>query len=134
LDGARRDGPWLAAGPIRPALRSCHADGVFRVGNLAGEAHPVIAEGISMAIQSGWLLSRALDGCDLADADARDRAGARYHAAWRRQFSTRIRAANAFAHLAMRPTRFAGLGGLIAAMPGTLTFGARLSGKVKPLC
>ena len=134
LEGARREGPWLAAGPIRPALRPCYADGVFRVGNLAGEAHPVIAEGISMAIQSGWLLSRALDGCDPAMAEARDRAGARYQAAWRRQFSTRIRAANAFAHLAMRPARFAGLGGLIAAMPGTLTLGARLSGKVKPVC
>ena len=134
LHGARSDGPWLAAGPIRPALRPCYADGVFRVGNLAGEAHPVIAEGISMAIQSGWLLSRALDGCDLADAGARDRAGALYHKAWRKQFSTRIRAANAFAQLAMRPARFASLGGVIAAMPASLTLGARLSGKVKPLC
>jgi len=67
------------------------------------------------------------------DAQARDAAGARYQAAWRRQFSTRIRAANAFANLAMRPDRFAALGRVIAAMPATLTLGARLSGKVKPL-
>ncbi len=134
LGPATRDGPWLAAGPIRPALRPCYADGIYRVGNLAGEAHPVIAEGISMAIQSGWLLSRALTGLDPTDARARDAAGASYHAAWRRQFSTRIRAANAFANLAMRPDRFAGLGRVIAAVPATLTLGARLSGKVKPVC
>ena len=134
LAGAALDGPWLAAGPIRPALRPCYAEGIFRVGNLAGEAHPVIAEGISMAIQSGWLLSRALAGVDVADRAARDAAAARYQAAWRRQFSTRIRAANAFAGLAMRPERFAGLGRVIAAVPATLTLGARLSGKSKVLC
>ncbi|GAD54390.1 FAD dependent oxidoreductase [Limimaricola cinnabarinus LL-001] len=133
LGGAVLDGPWLAAGPIRPALRPCYAEGIYRVGNLAGEAHPVIAEGISMAIQSGWLLSRVLSEIDVHDARARDAAGARYQAAWRRQFSTRIRAANAFANLAMRPDRFAALGRVIAAMPATLTLGARLSGKVKPL-
>ncbi|SDY92523.1 NAD(P)/FAD-dependent oxidoreductase [Citreimonas salinaria] len=133
LDGAKLSGPWLGAGPIRPDLRPCYADGIFRVGNLAGEAHPVIAEGISMAIQSGWLLSRAFEECDSVDRKARDRAGARYQAMWRRQFSTRIRAANAFANLAMRPERFAGLGRLISTVPATLTLGAWLSGKVKPV-
>ena len=60
LAGARRDGPWLAAGPIRPGIRLQCRDGIFPVGNAAGEAHPVIAEGISIALQSAWLLARYL--------------------------------------------------------------------------
>ena len=43
---------WLSAGPIRPGFRSRFKDGVFIVGNAAGESHPIIAEGISMASQS----------------------------------------------------------------------------------
>ncbi len=63
----------------------------------------MIAEGISMAIQSGWLLAQALDGRDLGDARARAAAGDAYRRAWTRQFGGRIRAANLFAALAMRP-------------------------------
>ncbi|MFL5259917.1 MAG: NAD(P)/FAD-dependent oxidoreductase, partial [Hyphomicrobiales bacterium] len=51
LQYAWADGPWLAAGPIQPGIRRPHAR-VFFTGNLAGEAHPIVAEGISMAIQS----------------------------------------------------------------------------------
>ena len=60
LAGAELDGPWLAAGPIHPGIRAGYDQGIFRVGNIAGESHPVIAEGISMALQSGWLLAREL--------------------------------------------------------------------------
>jgi flavin-dependent dehydrogenase len=62
LGTARRDGAWLASGPIRPGVRIDEADGsgVFRIGNAAGEAHPIIGEGISMAMQSAWLLSARL--------------------------------------------------------------------------
>ncbi len=38
--------------------------GVYPLGNLAGEAHPVIAEGISMAMQSAWLLVREMTASD----------------------------------------------------------------------
>src|SRR5262249_20095406 len=52
LAGSRRLGDWMAAGPIRPGVRLRTPPGFFAVGNAAGEAHPVIAEGISMAMQS----------------------------------------------------------------------------------
>ena len=69
--GARREGAWLSAGPIRPGIRRLRADGVFAVGNAAGEAHPIIAEGISMAIQSAWLLCvRLLRGARRRSDDA----------------------------------------------------------------
>lgn len=126
-------GPWLAAGPIRPGIRSGHADDIFRVGNVAGESHPIIAEGISMAIQSGWLLAQAL-GTDTAPSRAaRLEAGRRYESAWRRQFAGRIRAADLFAKIALHAPSAAMAGALIAAVPPILTLGARLSGKVKPI-
>ncbi|WP_062203360.1 NAD(P)/FAD-dependent oxidoreductase [Aureimonas sp. AU12] len=126
-------GPWLAAGPIRPGIRAAYADDIFRVGNVAGESHPIIAEGISMAIQSGWLLAQAL-GTDTAPSRAaRQRAGKRYEAAWRRQFAGRIRAAGLFAGIALHAPSAAVAGALIAAAPAILTLGARLSGKTKPI-
>lgn len=126
-------GPWLAAGPIRPGLRPGYADDIFRVGNVAGEAHPIIAEGISMAVQSGWLLAEAMGSAPPRDIDARVAIGRRYEAAWRRQFALRIRAAGVFAALAIRPSTARAAGALIAAMPPILTLGAGLSGKAKPL-
>ncbi|RWG63966.1 FAD-dependent oxidoreductase, partial [Mesorhizobium sp.] len=62
LADARLDGPWLAAGPIRPGIRAGYEADIFRVGNVAGESHPIIAEGISMALQSGWLVAQELGG------------------------------------------------------------------------
>ena len=50
LTGASRDDAWLAAGPIDPGVRLRADDTVFRIGNAAGEAHPIIGEGISMAL------------------------------------------------------------------------------------
>ena len=56
--GAERvEGPWLASGPLRPGIRLGQGDGVFRVGNAAGEAHPIVGEGISMALQSAFVLA-----------------------------------------------------------------------------
>src|SRR5207253_2767244 len=60
LEGARMEDDWLSAGPIRPGIRHCGLDGIFLVGNAAGEAHPVVAEGIGMAMQSAWLLCECL--------------------------------------------------------------------------
>ena len=127
------EGSWLAAGPIRPGIRPRYADDIFRVGNLAGEAHPLIAEGISMAIQSGWLLASELARCNIHDRAARQRAGHRYAALWRRQFLLRIMAAGLFARIAALPRSATFIEPLVGAFPRILTFGAELSGKTKAL-
>ena len=119
LGGAALEGNFLSTGPIHPGIRSRHADGVFFVGNSVGEAHPIIAEGISMAIQGGALLSRLL----IAGREGE------YAGAWHRRFATRIHAASLFAHLAMRSDTRAVCRVLIALFPGLLDWGARLSGK-----
>jgi flavin-dependent dehydrogenase len=120
LQGAKLEGGFLSTGPIHPGIRPRHADGVFFTGNIAGEAHPVIAEGISMAIQSSHLLARLLVA----------HRGERYAREWRRAFAPRLHAAAAIANLATRrPTRAAALV-LVRALPGLLGAGARLSGKL----
>ncbi|HKU64633.1 MAG TPA: NAD(P)/FAD-dependent oxidoreductase [Rhizomicrobium sp.] len=119
LDGAALEGSFLATGPIHPGIRKRQDDGVFFSGNIAGEAHPVIAEGISMAIQSSGLLAKLLIA----------RRGEDYAREWTRRFAPRIRAASLFAHLAMNGAgRLAGLAVLRTA-PGLLDLGARISGK-----
>jgi flavin-dependent dehydrogenase len=120
LHDARMEGSFLSTGPIHPGIRARQADGIFFTGNIAGEAHPVIAEGISMAIQSSALLARLLIA----------HRGDQYANKWRRAFAPRLYAAAAIANLAMRrPTRAAGLA-LVRAVPGLLGAGARLSGKL----
>ncbi len=123
------DDGWLAAGPIRPGIRPACADGIFRVGNLAGESHPIIAEGISMAIQSGWLLAAEMKNVGFLDRAACEAAGRRYSAAWRKQFRLRIAAAAGFAKSLAFPGSVAAIAPLVERLPGILTFGARLSGK-----
>ena len=133
LDKAVRDEPWLSAGPIRPGLRPCYRDGIFVVGNAAGEAHPVVAEGISMAVQSAWLLTRRLIAArtQLHNRRVADEVGRLYEAEWRRCFAPRIRAAAAVAHWAMRPNLVAATIPFLRRWPGLLTWGARLSGKAR---
>ena len=41
-------------GGVRVHLRD--GDSIFRIGNAAAEAHPILGEGMSMAMQSAWLL------------------------------------------------------------------------------
>ena len=101
LAGARRDGPWLASGPLAPGIRTGVADGVLRVGNAGAEAHPLLGEGMSMALQSAALLAaRLLDPATGIDPrrGARDGAGdaaaasrlleiqRAHHRAFRREF------------------------------------------------
>ena len=126
LEGATLADSWLSAGPIRPGIRRCYADGVFVVGNAAGEAHPVVAEGISMAMQSAWLLTDRL----IAANDERSVARGYTHA-WRRSFVPRICAAAAIAHWAMRPRLVRATLPLLQTWPKLLTLGAWLSGKSK---
>jgi menaquinone-9 beta-reductase len=130
---ASLDGQWLAAGPIRPGIRQRFAGSIFRAGNCAGESHPIIAEGISMALQSGWLLAEALAGADIRDRAALNAAAELYSAAWLRQFSTRIHASSALAAVALNPAGARAMGPLVALMPRLLPLGAALSGKTKAL-
>jgi 2-polyprenyl-6-methoxyphenol hydroxylase-like FAD-dependent oxidoreductase len=131
LAGAERQDNWLATGPIRPGIRCSRQPGLFLVGNAAGEAHPVVAEGISMAMQAGWLLARRLiewrrqgrDRSRLA-AVAED-----YSAVWRRSFGPRLRASMLLAHWAMRPATVTASLPLLHCFPHILSWGARLSGK-----
>jgi len=130
LRGATIDGGWLAAGPIQPGIRDCYARGIFRVGNVAGESHPIIAEGISMALQSGWLLASELARVADWDEAERDAGGHRYAAAWHSQFALRILTASALADLASRPFTAKLMRAFVRAFPASLFLGAQLSGKV----
>jgi flavin-dependent dehydrogenase len=120
LSGSRLDDRWRAAGPIRPGIRATRRGRIFLAGNAAGEAHPVVAEGISMAMQSGWLLATHLI----------DGTGDEYAADWRRLCQPRIVAASLIAHWAMRPGTVAFALPFLRAFPTALTIGARTTGKV----
>ena len=104
------------------------------VGNAAGEAHPIIAEGISMAMQSAWLLCDRLarEKHPLLNASLRE-VGRDYSRAWRRTFAPRMRVAACFAHLAMRPAAVGLLLPLLRLFPTALTLGAGWSGKTTDL-
>jgi flavin-dependent dehydrogenase len=136
LTEASRVGPWLAAGPLRPGVRLGGAcGGAFLIGNAAGEVHPIIGEGISMALQSAWLLCEELTGsadafrCDMRGETRRRHAQRRYAFRWRAYFSRRMRLAACFAHAAMRPALAAPLLPLLRRAPALLGIAARMSGK-----
>jgi flavin-dependent dehydrogenase len=118
-------GQMLAAGPIRPGIRPRYQDGIFFAGNLAGEAHPVIAEGISMAVQASDLLVKHLLAA--GPHGNLEGAGAAYGADWLKRFGPRLVAASCFAHAAMK---LRGMGaGLVKHAPAMLRWGAAISGK-----
>jgi flavin-dependent dehydrogenase len=131
LESASLASPWLAAGPIRPGIRLSAWEGIFLIGNAAGEAHPVIAEGISMAMQSAWLLTQQL----LANPDSLSsqrtlrQVQRQFELDWKRSFARRLRTSALVAHWAMRPNAVTWTSPLLRWLPSILTFGARLSGK-----
>ncbi len=133
LVGAHRDGSWLSVGPLRPGIRIDAAHGLFRVGNAAGETHPLIGEGISMALQSAALLANILTQQPASAIRARlaSHLQHRYAAAWRAEFASRLRLAAAYAHLAMRPALASPSGALLRRWPTLLTMAARLAGKAR---
>lgn len=135
LHGASRDGPWLSSGPLDPGVRLDAEDRIFRVGNAAGEAHPILGEGMSMALQSAALLCSHLLGhrgpAVVPDATVQVELQRAYAASWRRQFAARQRLAAVFAHFAMRPLSAAALMQLLQVWPRLLTQGARWGGKVR---
>lgn len=135
LAGARRVGPWLSAGPIRPGIRALAADGVFAVGNAAGEAHPLVAEGISMAIQSAWILAKVLaphGGVELTRGQL-DSLGRDYAARWQSHLATRIHVAAILAAFMARPAGARASAIAISKLPRLLSWGARWSGKARML-
>ena len=137
LRSAAREGPWMAAGPLDPGIRVRGDDSIFRIGNAAGEAHPILGEGMSMALQSAWLLCEQLlkpgPRPALLDAAWQGQMAHAYATQWRRHFQTRVRLASVFAHAAMRPALAAPLLGLARAWPALLTLGAIQGGKTRYL-
>ena len=139
LAAAELQGVWLSSGPLRTGIRTFGRDGIFAIGNAAAEAHPIVAEGISMAIQSATLLCEQMVAHpelrrDLpVSAPVLRRIRHDYELAWRRNFSRRLYLAAAFAHLFMRPVSTRVATALLSRFPQLLTEGARLSGKMQPL-
>jgi flavin-dependent dehydrogenase len=133
LRDAQREGSWLTVGPLRPGIRLHETAGVFRVGNASGESHPLIGEGISMALQS----SRVLVDClirhapRVTDAKALRTAHDAYEKAWRKSFLPRLRFASLYAHVAMHASLAASLGRWLRRWPRGLTIAARLAGKAR---
>lgn len=135
LQGAVRDGPWLTSGPLDPGARITADDAIFRIGNAAGEAHPILGEGMSMALQSAALLGAHLLGqqptARVPDGAQQAEVARRYARAWQQEFAPRLRLAAVFAHVAMHPNAAALLMRLVKAWPAVLTRGARWGGKVR---
>jgi flavin-dependent dehydrogenase len=132
LDNAELVGPWLAVGPVRPGTR-VDRSGVLRVGNAVGEAHPLVGEGIGMALQSAALLvdyltRRPATAFDASRSEAVQQA---YGTAWEREFAPRRRLAGAYAYIAMNPALTAATGVLFRRLPRLLTLSARLVGKAR---
>lgn len=71
---AVRDAPWLAVGPLRPGVRPFVRHGIFAVGNAAGEVHPIVGEGITLALESANALAAALQSGSLDAARRHSRA------------------------------------------------------------
>ena len=104
------DAAWLGAGPLRPGRRPPVQEGIYVVGNAAGEAHPVVGEGISMAMHSAVLLARLLlQGKNVGKAYARQ---------WQRQFALQL----------WLSARFAGALPLARRLPLLLTAAAHANG------
>jgi flavin-dependent dehydrogenase len=121
-----RESAWLAAGPLRPGTRPLYRDGVFAIGNAAGEAHPVVGEGISLALHSATLLCGPLAGALAAGySRAAERAVARAYAwRWRRDIAFRLWLSARLARLAMQPSSVEGR--ILGCVPTMLTLAARM--------
>ena len=133
LQNATRLGPWLGAGPLDTGIHLRPYDRIFRIGNAAGEAHPIIGEGISMAFQSAWLLCEQLlqSSLDADPASLQPGIAKLYEQQWRRHFAPRMQVAAGFAHLAMRPALTPLLLAAIKRWPTLLTTGALWSAKTR---
>lgn len=134
LQRASLEDSWLTVGPLDPGVRLKSKDEMFRIGNAAGEAHPIIGEGMSMALQSAWLLCAQLleanHNKQSKNAEWQYDIQRRYIHSWRENFLPRLRLAAAFAHCAMRPSLASPLIAMAKSWPSAITLGAKLAGKV----
>ena len=105
------------------------------IGNAAGEAHPIIAEGITMAMHSARLLCDLLIGRqqELWAGQGLPAIAREYSASWRKNFSSRLYAGAFLANLALTTNGTAAALAALGRFPAMLTAGARWSGKVKPV-
>ncbi len=95
-------------GPDPPGTASAWSErGGFAVGNAAGEAHPILGEGISMAMQGAFLLCARLEleRDALLEGAHQGGTGRLYGRDWRRAFGARIRWAALFARARDAPRR-----------------------------
>lgn len=131
---ASLDGQWYSTGPLRPGVRSCGSHGIFFVGNAAGEAHPIIADGINMAIQSAWILCHCLVGSARSGRSNQnlEAIGHLYAKHWRKEMGPRILSGSLFATIAMSAGNMWG-GLLCEELPWLLKLGAILSGKTRAI-
>jgi len=132
LTGARLEEGWQSIGPLRPGFHAPSTPGTFSVGNAAAEAHPLIGEGICMALESAALLATLL-GDRPAHFD--ERFTRRVHDAYIRTahatFARRLRLAQVYSHLAMRQRIATAIAVLIQSWPRTLTLAAQFAGKAR---
>jgi 2-polyprenyl-6-methoxyphenol hydroxylase-like FAD-dependent oxidoreductase len=133
LAGALRSGPWLSIGPLRPQIRLRKPHRLFSVGNAAGETHPLIGEGMSMAVQSAFLLASQLapQPAHTIDATRALEIHRAYRSAWCKAFALRQRLAAIYAHIAMRPLLSLPATRLLRNCPQLLTAAAHLAGKAR---
>ena len=133
LRDGERHGAWLAVGPLRPGIRLAETPGIYRVGNACGETHPLVGEGMSMALQSARMLVRSLLRHADRTGEARRLSAAHraYTDAWRTSFVPRMRFAACYAQIAMRPALSRPVGRLLRRWPALLTTAARLAGKAR---
>jgi 2-polyprenyl-6-methoxyphenol hydroxylase-like FAD-dependent oxidoreductase len=132
LRTAHRQDSWHAVGPLRTGFHPRGASGIPRIGNAAAEAHPLIGEGICMALQSAAILAKlfAHRPKDLRAAYIVD--VQRTHAAiCKKEFSARMRLAQLYARVAMQPSLAAAAAILMGSWPRALTAGAQLAGKAR---
>jgi len=134
LRGGERQGPWLSVGPLRPGIRLGESPGIYRVGNAAGESHPLVGEGMTMALQSSGMLVDCLSthADRTSDAQRLNLAHRAYANAWRSAFASRLRFASAYAQIAMRPLLASPAGYALRRWPALLTTAARFAGKARP--
>jgi flavin-dependent dehydrogenase len=120
---------------LHPGIHFKSNDTFFRIGNAAGEAHPIIGEGMSMAMQSAWLLCGHIVRAGVPSgsrpaAAAQRQIRALYCAEWRNAFTRRLRLASVFAHVAMYSSKFSPPLSVMRHFAPLLKCAAKLSGKV----
>jgi flavin-dependent dehydrogenase len=103
---AAREGAWMAAGPLRPGARPLCREGIFAVGNAAGESHPLAGEGLSMALRSAAFLCAPLIAALEAGyaAEMAQAVASEYRSRWRRVFMRRLWSSACYASLARHPS------------------------------